>query len=91
MAITLKSFEILPAAEDAQGKRRMNVPETERKMSTAAGAGLLIAGLLFGGVSRWVLGGIGAALVGRGLSGYCPYYHLKHENRRPIAFRDTAQ
>lgn len=52
----------------------LNVGSTERWASTLGGAALALHGLRRGGLSGSILAALGAALVGRGISGHCPVY-----------------
>ncbi|HWL53149.1 MAG TPA: SRPBCC family protein, partial [Chthoniobacteraceae bacterium] len=52
----------------------VNVSEGERRVSIAAGMGLIGLGLLRRGLRGLFLGGLGVALVRRGFSGHCAVY-----------------
>jgi uncharacterized membrane protein len=55
-------------------RRRRNISETERWLSMAAGAGLATYGLTRGRAGGWVLAGVGALLVRRGMTAHCDIY-----------------
>lgn len=54
----------------------LNVGESERSASVAAGAILAVAGLLRQSVPGWITAGIGGAMIFRGLTGHCYLYDL---------------
>lgn len=56
------------------GSARVNVGTTERIASALGGAALAAFGFSRGSVGGAVLGSVGAALVFRGVSGYCPAF-----------------
>lgn len=53
-----------------------NVNSVERWSSVAAGIGLAAYGLSKRRGTRWAFAGLGALLVGRGISGYCHTYEM---------------
>lgn len=59
--------------EDSIRKHR-NISETERWASLAAGAGLATYGLTRGRAGGWILAGLGALLVRRGMTSHCDVY-----------------
>lgn len=61
------AFENMP-------KHMINVGETERWLSVAGGIGLVVYGLKTRGLSGLLMGGLGAGLLYRGTTGYCPAY-----------------
>lgn len=61
------------AREESVRKGR-NISQVERWASIAAGAGLTSYGLRRGRTGGWILAGLGALLVRRGLSGRCEVY-----------------
>lgn len=72
-----------PAEEQSWASRLMggpsrpqNISETERWISTGAGAALVAAGLLRGRLSGLLAAGIGAGLIYRGMSGHCYTYEM---------------
>jgi uncharacterized membrane protein len=66
----------------------MNVDNQERAGSILAGAACIAAALSRSRLSRWLLFGIGASLVSRGASGYCPLFHALGIDRRDLRERD---
>ncbi len=84
MSLTYQPFAEIPEIENLSHDLKMNVPDSERTLSALAGAGLLALSIGRSGGSKWVLLGLGAALVGRAVSGQCPWYrHLKVDRRHP--------
>jgi uncharacterized membrane protein len=75
---------------DARVRQGRNISEPERWASTAAGAGLALYGLSRRGGRGWLLAGIGALLVRRGLSGHCETYQVLGLNLAGTA-SDTRQ
>lgn len=63
-------------AREAWIREGRNINETERWLSMAAGAGLAIYGLTRRRTAGWVMAGLGAMLVRRGLSGHCHTYQM---------------
>lgn len=61
------AFENMP-------RQHVNVGETERWISTAGGAGMILYGLHTRGLMGLTLGAIGAVLLYRGTTGHCPAY-----------------
>jgi uncharacterized membrane protein len=57
-------------------RQHRNISDTERWVSMAGGAGLAAYGLTRGRTKGWVLAGLGALLLRRGMSGHCDVYHL---------------
>ena len=57
-------------------RERRNISETERWVSMAAGGGLAAYGLTRGRLGGWVMAGLGAWLVRRGMTGHCDTYQL---------------
>jgi len=53
-----------------------NISETERRVSVAAGVGLAAYGVSRRSGAGWMLAGLGALLVRRGMSGHCHTYSL---------------
>lgn len=53
-----------------------NISDTERWLSMAAGAGLAMYGLTRRRTAGWVMAGLGAMLVRRGMSGHCHTYQM---------------
>ena len=58
----------------AAAPKRINVGQTERKVSLGVGAGLVGAGLLHGKLSGLLLAGVGVLVANRGLTGHCVTY-----------------
>lgn len=63
--------------QDGQG---MNVGQTERQLSVVAGAGLLLYALINRSSSSFLTAPLGAYLVWRGQTGYCPVYEAMNVN-----------
>lgn len=62
----------------------MNVSDSERVASAFAGAALAVAALARGGLAKWPLVALGAALVHRGWTGHCAWYqHLQRDRHHP--------
>lgn len=59
---------------DAPRRDATNVGSSERWASTLGGTALALHGMRRGGLSGSILAALGAALVGRGMSGHCPVY-----------------
>ena len=57
-------------------RQRRNISETERWLSMAGGAGLAAYGLTRGRTRGWILAGLGALLVRRGVQGHCETYQM---------------
>lgn len=86
MSLTYQPFAEVPAVQDLSHELHMNVPDAERTLSALAGVGLLTFGISRSGWDKWVWMGLGAALVGRGASGRCPWYsHIQVDRRHPTA------
>lgn len=68
-------------AAAGDGHVRINVGDTERKISVAAGAALAIYGFLRGSLGGFALVLAGGSLVYRGLSGRCHVYNALGMNR----------
>ena len=60
---------------EAEVRSGRNVGDIERWASVAAGAGLAMMGLTRRGAAGWITAGLGAALIQRGLTGYCHVYN----------------
>ena len=60
---------------EAKIRQKRNISETERWLSMAGGVGLAAYGLSKGRTGGWILGGLGALLLRRGMSGHCDVYH----------------
>ncbi len=74
MALTTQPFANNPALDQIRSALAVNLPQTERIGSIAAGAGLVLYGM-----SRRSLGGLlvallGGALIRRGATGHCDVY-----------------
>lgn len=63
-----------------QGQQQMNVGQTERQLSVAAGAALLIYALINRSRASWITAPLGAALIWRGQTGHCPVYDAMNIN-----------
>jgi len=61
---------------DARVRERRNISETERWASMAAGVGLAAYGVSRRNTSGWIVAGLGALLLRRGMSGHCHTYAL---------------
>lgn len=61
-------------AREESIRRHRNISETERWMSVGAGAGLAAYGLTRGRARGWILAGLGALLVRRGMTAHCDVY-----------------
>lgn len=84
MSLTYQPFAEIPEIKKLAHELQMNMPDNERALSAIAGAGLFVLGLGEGrsGVARWLLLGLGAALVHRGVSGQCALYRQLQVDRR---------
>ena len=82
MPLTYQPFAEVPQVDELKQDLQMNVPDSERTLSALVGGGFLAAGAAREGVVRWILLGIGGALVYRGWSGHCPYYAAQDIDRR---------
>jgi len=60
-----------------------NVGRLERALSIGGGLGLIAAGLRRRGFTGVLLAGLGAGLIGRGASGYCPLYDKARMSTAP--------
>lgn len=63
-----------PEAPARKQARALNVGETERYASLIGGLALILAGVIRRGIGGLVLGGLGVAIVQRGLTGHCSLY-----------------
>ncbi len=63
-------------AREATIREGRNISEAERWISMAAGAGLAAYGLTRRRAGGWVMAGLGALLVRRGMSGHCETYKM---------------
>lgn len=63
-------------AREARVRAGQNIGETERWVSMAAGVGLAAFGVSRRNPAGWVLAGIGALLVRRGMTGHCHTYNV---------------
>lgn len=82
MSLTYQPFAEIPEIKALSHELHMNVPDSERTLSTVVGAGLFSLGLVRSGWRRWALLGLGAALVGRGATGQCPGYRCLNLDMR---------
>src|SRR6186713_157377 len=82
MALTYQPFAQVPQVDELKEDLTKNVPDSERTLSAIVGGGLIAAGATRHGISRWLLVGLGAALVHRGWSGHCAYYEFQGIDRR---------
>ncbi len=62
----------MSAGHDISSGQEQNVGNTERMLSMAGGGLAMLSGLRRGGAAGLLLSGLGAALLYRGASGYCP-------------------
>ncbi len=86
MSLTYQPFAELPEIEKLSDDLYRNVPDSERMVSALAGASLFTLGLGGTGWTKWLLFGVGAALVHRGATGHCPWYeHLKLKEHLPAS------
>jgi uncharacterized membrane protein len=74
MSLTYQPFAEVPQVDDLKEDLKMNVPDSERTLSALVGGGFIAAGATREGPLRWLLVGLGAALVHRGWTGRCAYY-----------------
>jgi uncharacterized membrane protein len=77
-AVITMSYMDLTYPEDrreADMRSGRNLGDVERWASLAAGAGLALFALSRRGTPRWLAVGLGAALIRRGLTGYCEIYN----------------
>lgn len=84
MSLTYQPFASLPEVEALSEELNVNVTDPERLASGMMGMGLCAAGICLRGSQglKWLLLGLGAALIHRGTSGHCPLYkHFMHDNR----------
>lgn len=91
MPLTYQPFAETPEIQtlaqeirDFTHELHMNVPDSERVMSGLAGVGLLVAGIAAREPQwgKWLLMGLGAALVHRGTTGQCAGYRALNIDRR---------
>jgi len=61
-------------AAEARVRQGRNISDLERWSSVAVGSALVLSGLSRRHGAGWLMTGLGALLVGRGLSGRCPVY-----------------
>lgn len=59
---------------EARVREGRNISDTERWLSLAGGAGLTMYGLSRGRAAGWILAGLGALLVRRGMRAHCDVY-----------------
>lgn len=75
MSLTYHPFEDLPALDELGQSLRKNVSKPERLISAAFGFSLLgISRYQTDGLTKGLLLGAGAALLGRAWTGHCPLY-----------------
>jgi uncharacterized membrane protein len=82
MSLTYQPFANAPEVKKIEDDLQMNVGDDERIMSAAAGTTLLLTGFTRGGLGRWLMFGIGAALIYRAWSGRCPWYAYEGIDKR---------
>jgi len=63
-------------AREATIREGRNISQAERWISMAAGAGMAAYGLTRRRAGGWVMAGLGALLVRRGMSGHCETYKM---------------
>lgn len=61
---------------EARVRKGRNISETERWISMATGVGLAAYGVSRRSGSGWIMAGLGALLVQRGMSGHCHTYDM---------------
>jgi uncharacterized membrane protein len=66
--------EFLGDAREAEVRSGRNISDVERWGSVAAGVGLALYGISRRSATGWLMAGIGALLVRRGVSGHCETY-----------------
>lgn len=69
-----------PQQDQGQGYQPMNVGQSERQISVAAGAALLLYAVFNRSRSSLVTGSLGAYLIWRGQTGHCPVYQAMDIN-----------
>jgi uncharacterized membrane protein len=84
MSLTYQPFADAPDVQKIEDDLKMNVGDDERIMSAAAGATLAVSGLALarGGLGRWMMLGLGAALIYRAWSGRCALYEYQGIDKR---------
>lgn len=85
MSLTYQPFAEVPEIQALSHELHMNVSDNERTLSALAGASLFVLGLARSDWSKWVLLGLGAALVGRGATGQCLGYRALNMDKRHAA------
>lgn len=68
-------FEFPGDVREARVRQGRNISEAERWTSIAAGAGLAVYGVSRRSAGGWLVAGLGAWLLQRGVSGHCYTYH----------------
>ncbi len=82
MSLTYQPFAEIPEVEALSDELKMNVPDQERLYSGLAGVGLCAVGMVFPKGIKWLLLGLGAALIHRGTSGHCAWYAQQLRDKR---------
>jgi hypothetical protein len=82
MSLTYQPFAKFPEIETLSHELHVNVPDEERLYSGVAGLGLCALGMAFPKGIKWLLLGLGAALIHRGTSGHCPLYTRLMRDKR---------
>jgi uncharacterized membrane protein len=72
--------QLYPQSGWSQNRQTLNVGQGERQLSVAGGAALLLYTLINRSRSSWVTGPLGAYLIWRGQTGYCPVYQAMKIN-----------
>jgi hypothetical protein len=72
----LRPDQYEPSSNRHATHQQINVGETERQLSMIGGTVLAAYGLLRGSMSGLALAAIGGALIWRGHTGHCEFYHM---------------
>ena len=88
----MAAYRTTSLSPPTSGSGRVNVGTSERIASAAGGAALVALGLKKGSLGGLALALTGGALVGRGLSGYCPVNAAAgRDTAEPSAHRDALE
>jgi uncharacterized membrane protein len=82
MPLTYQPFAEVPQVDELKRDFEKNVPDSERTLSAVLGGGFIAAGAARDGMTRWLLVGLGAALLHRGWTGRCACYSAMGIDRR---------
>ena len=81
----------VPFIDSVRHELYLNMPDTERYLSTLSGAGLIGFGLTQPSWKRWLYIALGGVLLKRGLTGHCDLYEQLHIDTRHPAPKSSEE